>query len=811
MYLTETDPTHTCSVAIVPPVNVPDDSTSEYEPREGERYLEEPAQRFEPTFEPMEIGQRAIGRYRLIRCLGRGVTGSVWHAQDSDSADRDVALKIMHADVHDEYVMARYTCEVRALARMDDPHIARIWENGQTIDGKLYIAMELVNGVQLSKYCEAWSPTIRERIALLVKLCRGMQHAHQRGILHRDLKPANILVTVQEHQVIPKIIDFGLAKSFHKPLLPGSADTTQMGCLLGTIGYMSPEQANTNTTTRDVDTRSDVYSLCAILYELLTGTLPIPRDELHQVSLARALEMIQLREPDFASRRVQKNPQVIMHSARCQLAPQKLSAALAGDLDAILDKGLSKEKERRYQSAGDLADDLERFLTGGVVQARRRTTWYVAQKLLRRHWKTALAISVIGLMFLISWVALAFGIYYAIGERNRAQQAESSLSASEVKERMHKLDAERSTQFLESVFSYPHPAKKGQEVKLLDALEWASRDVSSKLKEQPRAEAMVRLTLARMNLRLGQAHRAQLILEPLLFAPDRRFDELKPQILQGQVLLAQSLLEQDQLEESIHLCRSAQGHAQASANSEAELRSIYQTMAKALEAKKLYPEAARYLQEALSISGPGNQKAESEQLSVRSSILALHLRWARHDRSMVEKAISLARNTLQSASHLSASHPMSLQLQCQYAEALFLNQQIDQSYRILGEALQYAGDQHGKESIYAQLIQSNLAQLYLEDGQYRQAETILIDVVVPQQNILGNGHPATQQTLQSLVNVCQRGGKYWYGLDYALDLYQGQCQSQGISHKKSRATLENIQQLAARAGLQWMSWSLGNW
>ena len=141
---------------------------------------------------------------------------------------------------------------------MDDPHIARIWENGQTFDGKLYIAMELVHGVQLGKFCEAWSPHVRERIGLVINICRGLQHAHQRGILHRDLKPANILVSHHDGEAIPKIIDFGLAKSFLKPLMPGNPDTTQMGCLLGTIGYMSPEQAN--TSSREVDTRSDVYS-----------------------------------------------------------------------------------------------------------------------------------------------------------------------------------------------------------------------------------------------------------------------------------------------------------------------------------------------------------------------------------------------------------------------------------------------------------------------------------------------------------------------------------------------------------------------
>lgn len=808
MYLTEPDPTHTCTVSIVPNSALAEDATDEMETTEGERALAAP-ELLEKADQPSELDDKIIGRYRLKRCLGRGVTGSVWLAQDVDSADRDVALKIMHADDRDEYVMARYTCEVRALARLDDPHIARIWENGQTPDGKLYIAMELVKGVQLGKYCETWSPTIHDRIKLIIQLCRGLQHAHQRGILHRDLKPANILVTVQDKKVIPKIIDFGLAKSFHKPLLPGSTDTTQMGCLLGTIGYMSPEQAN--TAIRDIDTRSDVYSLCAILYELLTGTLPIPREELHRVSLARALEMIQHKEPDAASHRATKNPHVLTHAARCHTNPVKLATELRGDIDAILEKGLTKERERRYQSAGDLADDLERYLTGGVVQARPRTAWYVAEKMMRRHWKAALAVSTISLLFLISWFGLAFGIYYAIGERNRAQQAEASRKASEIKERLHKEDAEASNRFFDSVFNYPHPFhNKGQDAKLLDALDYAVAKLNTSFEAQPRAEAMVRLTLSRCYLRLGKAQQAEQLLDPLLHSPTKRFDELRGEQLKGEMLMVQILLEQNSLSEAEtqfeRLKSNLKTDEMASATS---LRSLYQSMAMAFVNNRDFAKSEKFLQDAIRLYDQ-NQERHGADLAwaLRSSLLSVQIKWARSDSSKRTAALEMAKSLGDQLSYLPGDHPLLLQLQCQLAEALALNQQFDEAHQVLNQAFDNATKKYGADDLYTITIQSNMAQVFLQENHFQQAQTLLTEVLRRQQSILSPGHSVIQQTLDDLAKVCEKQGNYWSSLGYCHVLYEGQLSSLGKLNSKVKKTEIRLMELSERASVQWMWWSL---
>ncbi|MFT3881191.1 MAG: protein kinase [Gemmatales bacterium] len=810
MYLTESDPTHTCTVSVVSKTMVP--VRDEYETTDGEYApLQEHPDPSDLLELPVSENERVIGRYRLLRSLGRGTTGIVWLAQDMDKVGRDVALKIMHADEHDDYVMARYTCEVRALVRMDDPHIARIWENGQTADGKLYIAMELVQGVQLNKYCEAWSPQLHERIALAIKICRGLQHAHQRRILHRDLKPANILVTHHNGEVIPKIIDFGLAKSFHKPLLPGSADTTQMGCLLGTIGYMSPEQAN--TANRDVDTRSDVYSLCAILYELLTGTLPIPRDDLNRVSLAKALEMIQHREPDLASRRVLKDPDHAAHAARCQLQPARLIALLQGDLDAILQRGLSKEREHRYQSAGELADDLDRYLSGGVVHARRRTSWYVGYKLLRRHWKTALAIFTVSLMFLVSWVGMAFGFYWAVEARDRARTAQSSLLTSQEQERSLKLDAEKSSSFLEQVLSYPQPYKMGQDIKLLDALELAESKIASSFADQPRAEIKVRLALARSYLRLGNSERARELINPILDQSEGTTEEDQLPRMQAENLVIQSLMAQQKFDEAETRCREIMQRPMdfQSSSLRPQSLSICQWYSKLLTRKQQYAEASRLIESTLE-QVPQERGAETSDVwMLRHAHAAILYEWTKQDKSVSTRAIASLEQYLSLAKSLEPTAPIVMQLQSRLAELLYLYGEPGKAKTLLNDILDSAHNSFGDDHVHTQMIQANLSQLYLKQGLLREAKALMLETLTWQQAKLGLRHELTQQTLSSLSRVSEKQGRYWQALSFSEELYQGQCLSLTKSNPRTQSTLKQCQSLAARAGMQWMGWTLGVW
>jgi len=814
MYLTEADPTHTCTVSIVTSPMLVEEVDRDAETRDGEPDSpQEPLEAFDYLDVRLPDRDQFVGRYRLIRSIGRGSTGSVWLAQDMDKDARDVALKIMHADEHDEYVLARYTSEVRALARMDDPHIARIWENGQTFDGKLFIAMELIHGVQLSKFCETWSPLIRDRISLVIKICRGLQHAHQRGILHRDLKPANILVSNHDGEVTPKIIDFGLAKSFHKPLMPGAVDTTQMGCLLGTIGYMSPEQAN--TSSREVDTRSDVYSVCAILYELLTGTLPIPRDDLNRVSLAKALEMVQHREPDLASRRVQRHPSLPAHAARCQIPPARLISMLQGDLDAILQKGLSKEREQRYQSAGELADDLERYLAGNVVHARRRTMWYVAQKLMRRHWKTALAVSIVSLLFLISWVGMAFGIFWAVDARDKARQAEGSLRVSQALERSHKLDAEKTSSFLEHVLSYPNPSYKGggQDVKLLEALEMARSEIASSFTDQPRSEMMVRLALARSYLRLGNGPRCRELIEPLLDRKERVSVDDKLHWLQAENLMIQSFIDQKMFDRAEVRCRAIIEQAAESQLStlRPQMVSIYVSLTKLLANKHQFTEAAQLLENALQSYTQNLDSDIPEIGTLLNAHAGIYCDWTNADPSIKSRANEVIHQHLYKMSKLAPSDPINLQLRTRQAQLYSLTGQQNEAIELLEELEIISKERFGDDEIYTLPISFNLSQLYLQAGLERQAKGKLQSILAWQRTKFGLPHPFTQQTLLQLTTISKNQGRYWQALTFSLEWYQGQCQSPGRYHPKTLAARKQCQQLAALAGVQWMGWSLGTW
>ncbi|MBL8825322.1 MAG: protein kinase [Planctomycetia bacterium] len=802
MYLSESDPTHTCSVAIVTNPIVDDDNTE---------LIDNPitdSLEFVAETESSELlkseAQQFIDHYQLIRCLGRGMAGSVWSARDLENPGRDVALKIMHADMHDEYMLARYTCEVRALARMNNPYIARIWSNGKTAEGKLYIAMELIPGTQLSTFCNTWSPTVRERVELIVKLCRGLQHAHHQGILHRDLKPANILVTHQDGIPCPKIIDFGLAKSFLKPLLPGSADTTQMGCLLGTIGYMSPEQASTGI--RDIDTRSDVYSICAILYELLSGTLPVPREEINRASLAQALDMVQNREPDAVSHRLKSNPQAATHAARCQQTPLRLEATLRGDLDAILEKGLSKDRNKRYQSASELADDLERYLAGEIVQARPRTYWYLTQKLLSKHWKLALLISTISVMFLISWVAIAVGFYWAVEARNEAQQAEASLKLSQEQELKHKLDAEKSSMFLSDVLSYPRPLKLGQEVKLIDALDEAKARISKTFINQPRAEALVRLALASSYLQLGQPAQAQQLLESSLFRQALTFENDAEWRLQAETLYVRSLMDQDLIQQATERCHLVLQHAQRNGltSKNPAVRSFYQISARLLCQQESYAEGIQLLRNALQELERESTRTASEVWGLRSVMVSCFTEWAKKDRSVIPQFQTLVNQYLNQVTQFPETHPIKLQLKCAFANMKHFQGRTDEALEILIELLEQAEEIYGPLHLHTLSVQSNMSQLLLDSQQYRRASAVLTSMLSAQTSLMGKSHELTQKTLSELVRISEIQKRFWHAWYFETELYQGRLVSYGNSHIKCKNSLEKANQLLLQAGCNWL-------
>ena len=308
-----------------------------------------------------------IGPYKLIQRIGEGGMGAVYLAEQSRPVRRTVALKVIKPGMDTEQVVARFEAERQALAIMDHPSIAKVFDAGATDSGRPYFVMELVKGVPITEYCDAVHLTPRERLELFIPVCRAIQHAHQKGIIHRDIKPSNVLVAMQDGKAVPKVIDFGIAKAIDQRLTEKTY-FTQHGAIIGTLEYMSPEQAE--ISAMDVDTRTDVYALGVLLYELLTGSTPLQRPRLREAGYSEILRRIREEEPPKPSTRLSESRDSLPSVAALRKTePARLTRLVRGDLDWIVMKALEKDRTRRYESASGFARDIARHLEGDPVEA----------------------------------------------------------------------------------------------------------------------------------------------------------------------------------------------------------------------------------------------------------------------------------------------------------------------------------------------------------------------------------------------------------------------------------------------------------
>ena len=477
---------------------------------------------------PIEgLGSR-IGPYKLLQEIGEGGMGAVYLAEQSQPVRRMVALKIIKPGMDSRQVIARFEAERQALALMDHPNIARVLDAGTTESGRPYFVMELVKGVPITKFCDERRLTLRQRLELFGPVCQAVQHAHQKGVIHRDLKPSNVMVCLYDGKPVPKVIDFGIAKATGQKLTERTM-FTEIGQVVGTLEYMSPEQAELNQL--DIDTRSDIYSLGVLLYELLTGSTPLERKRLKSAAILEVLRLIREEEPPKPSTRLSTTDEMPSVAANRGLEPRKLSGLVRGELDWIVMKALEKDRNRRYETANGFALDVQRFLADEPVLACPPSAWYRLRKLSRRNKGPVLATTLIVLALVGGIIGTTIGMVRAKRAREKQESLrqlaednehtakfnEQKASNAAAKEKKAKeMAQQRETQtrvvlgfFLNNIVGAARPERQvgglGRDATVRKALEASLPFVEKDFTDQPVIEAQLRMTIGLSFAYLGDA------------------------------------------------------------------------------------------------------------------------------------------------------------------------------------------------------------------------------------------------------------------------------------------------------------------
>jgi serine/threonine protein kinase/Tfp pilus assembly protein PilF len=465
---------------------------------------------------PEKAGGR-IGPYTLREQIGEGGFGIVWVAEQQLPVRRTVALKIIKLGMDTRDVVARFEQERQALALMDHPNIAKVFDAGATEEGRPYFVMELVRGIKITDYCDQANLPTSDRLALFMQVCHAVQHAHQKGIIHRDLKPSNILVTLQDGTPVPKVIDFGVAKATQGPLTELTIYTRALE-MVGTPLYMSPEQAEMNGL--DVDTRTDIYALGVLLYELLTGRTPFDADTLRKAGYDEVRRIIREQEPQKPSTALHIMAQGTLTTVAQHRAsePPKLIHAIRGDLDWIVMKTLEKDRSRRYETANGLAADIRRHLDNEPVMARPPSKAYQFQKLVRRNKVVFAAASAVITALVIGLAVSTWMFYKEQLARQRAVAAEQEQSHLRQRAEANERKSEQVAKFLKDMLAGVGPGvARGRDATLLrEIVDKTAERISTELTNQPEVAADLRETLGVVYCEIGMYPQAQSMLEEAL-------------------------------------------------------------------------------------------------------------------------------------------------------------------------------------------------------------------------------------------------------------------------------------------------------
>ncbi|MBI3450208.1 MAG: tetratricopeptide repeat protein [Acidobacteria bacterium] len=677
--------------------------------------------------------EERVPRYRLIQRIGEGGMGDVYLADQLEPIKRKVALKIVKRGLDTREVLARFDVERQTLALMDHAAIATVLDAGSTESGRPYFAMEYVQGEPITRWCDRHRLSIRERLELFVKVCDGVQHAHQKGIIHRDLKPTNILVAGDAASPQPKIIDFGIAKAMTR----GTGEVTritELGQLVGTPEYMSPEQAG--LTAQDVDTRADIYALGVILYELVTGALPFESDDLRSLPPEEMRRRIRDEDPPRLSTRAARlGARLAAAASNRQVRPERFPDHVRGDLEWITARAMEKDRARRYETANDLARDLERHLRHEPVLASPPSTMYRLGKLARRH-RVAFAAGGLVAAILVVASVVSTALYFQAQKAAAAAAIEAGKSAQVAK-------------FMEEMLEGVGPSVAlGRDTKLMrEILDRTAARVDKELKAQPLVEAELRMTLGRTYFDLGELAPAKTQFEKALAILKGEKGERDAATLRAASRLGTTMYQLGDLkgaEASLTATARAQTEIFGADDPDAlrtqsDLSMVLVYGSKLDEAEKLVKRILPGLKKAFGPSGQTTREAMN------------NLAQAYTDASRLPEAEALYKEILEATlSDLGPEHPGTLEIQINLGWLYRHEERLREADAMTAGALATMRRVLGNEHPMTQIGVNNLAVIYKAEKKYKEAEPLYIENVESGKRTLGAQHP---ETVVGIINL----------------------------------------------------------